>query len=115
MGYVNDDERKRIIYSASDLFLITSVAENYPNMVIESMACGTPAVGFRTGGIVEQIEDRVTGSLAQIGDVDALVAGIEWIDKNNKNGDISDKARCFVVANCSYDIVDKLYTPLLYD
>ena len=58
MGYVNEDERKRMIYSAADLFLITSVAENYPNMVIESMACGTPAVGFMTGGIIEQIEDR---------------------------------------------------------
>ena len=115
MGYVNEDERKRMIYSAADLFLITSVAENYPNMVIESMACGTPAVGFMTGGIIEQIEDRETGCLASVGDIDGLVEGIEWVENNNKEGVISNKARRFVVENCSYEIIDKLYAPLLQD
>lgn len=114
MGYVDNDEQKRIIYSAADMFLITSIAENYPNMVIESMACGTPVVGFKTGGIVEQIEDRITGCLAPIGDVDALLLGIKWIERNNSDGVISARAREFVVNNCSYEKIEDLYAPLLH-
>lgn len=114
MGFVNDDESKRTIYSAADLFLITSVAENYPNMVIESMACGTPAVGFKTGGIVEQIEDRVTGCLAPIGDIDALLKGINWIEKNNVKGIVSARARDFVLQNCSYEKIEELYAPFIH-
>ena len=113
MGFVNEDEKKRIVYSAADVFLITSIAENYPNMVVESMACGTPVAGFAIGGIVEQIEDRVSGCLAQVGDTDALVSGIEWLIQSNVNGEISQKAREFVQSTCSYDKVEKLYAPLL--
>ena len=114
MGYVNEDERKKVIYSAADVFLITSVAENYPNMVIESMACGTPAVGFMTGGIVEQIEDKFTGCLAPVGNIDALISGINWLDKNNIDGTISVNARDFVLQNCSYEKIEEIYAPLLY-
>ena len=113
MGFVSKDEEKRIIYSAADVFLITSIAENYPNMVIESMACGTPVAGFATGGIVEQIEDRVSGCLAQVGDTGALVSGIEWLIQNNVEGKVSLKAREFVLSTCAYDNIDKLYASLL--
>ena len=113
LGFISEDEKKRIVYSAVDVFLITSIAENYPNMVVESMACGTPAVGFMTGGIVEQIEDRVTGCLAQVGDTDALVSGIKWLEQNNIDGKISRNARDFVLETCSYDNIDKLYASLL--
>lgn len=41
-------------YSGADIFLIPSLAENYATTVIESLACGTPVVGFNVGGIPEQ-------------------------------------------------------------
>ena len=43
--------------SLSDVFLIPSLVENYPTTVLESMACGTPVVGFNVGGIPEQLAD----------------------------------------------------------
>lgn len=44
-------------YSMVDLFVIPSLAENYATTTLESMACGTPVVGFATGGIPEQLAD----------------------------------------------------------
>jgi glycosyltransferase involved in cell wall biosynthesis len=45
------------VYSAADLFCITSLDDNFPTTVLESMSCGTPVVGFSVGGIPEQVSD----------------------------------------------------------
>lgn len=42
-------------YSMADVFVLPSLAENYATVSLESMACGTPVVGFDTGGIPEQL------------------------------------------------------------
>lgn len=40
-------------YSRSDLFLILSVKENFPTTCLEAQMCGTPIMGFDTGGTQE--------------------------------------------------------------
>lgn len=40
-------------YSLADLFLITSIRETFPTTCLESLSCGTPVVGFDTGGTSE--------------------------------------------------------------
>ncbi len=42
-------------YSLADIFVLPSLAENYATVSLESMACGTPVVGFDAGGIPEQL------------------------------------------------------------
>lgn len=44
-------------YSMADVFVLPSLAENYATVSLESMACGTPVVGFDTGGISEQLSE----------------------------------------------------------
>jgi glycosyltransferase involved in cell wall biosynthesis len=61
---------------ASDLFAFPSVFEALGIALIEAQACGLPAVGSRTGGIVDVIEDSVTGILVPPGDADALEAAL---------------------------------------
>jgi glycosyltransferase involved in cell wall biosynthesis len=56
-------ERMALFYQASDLYLHAANAENYPTVILETMACGTPVVATATGGIPEQIEDGVDGFL----------------------------------------------------
>lgn len=42
-------------YSAADVFVLPSLAENYATTALEAMACGTPVVGFGAGGTPEQL------------------------------------------------------------
>jgi glycosyltransferase involved in cell wall biosynthesis len=41
------------------------------------MACGTPVVGFDTGGIPDMIQPGKTGWLAEVGDTQSLQEAIE--------------------------------------
>jgi glycosyltransferase involved in cell wall biosynthesis len=79
IGSVNDDGLLAAIYSAADIFVIPSLADNLPNTVLESMSCGTPVVGYSAGGIPELVEPMETGLLAETGDVKALARAIERI------------------------------------
>ncbi|HMX39038.1 MAG TPA: glycosyltransferase, partial [Saprospiraceae bacterium] len=55
LGLVQGAERLSRLYGAADVFVTPSLADNLPNTVMESLACGTPVVGFRTGGIPEMV------------------------------------------------------------
>lgn len=53
------------VYRAADLLVTPSVADNFPNVILEAMASGVPAAGFKVGGIPEAIREGQTGSLAE--------------------------------------------------
>jgi len=55
LGKLNGSNELAMAYSAADAFVITSKSDNYPNTVIESMACGTPVFGYAIGGIPSQM------------------------------------------------------------
>jgi glycosyltransferase involved in cell wall biosynthesis len=74
-----DERLLPLVFSAADIFVIPSLEDNLPNVVLESMACGVPAVGFRTGGIPDMIRPGVTGVLVDRGDVEALSEGIRGL------------------------------------
>lgn len=63
-------------YSAIDMLVLPSYREGFPNVVLEAAAASIPVVGYRATGIVDAIEDGVTGALVSPGDVPALAAAI---------------------------------------
>jgi glycosyltransferase involved in cell wall biosynthesis len=75
-GYTVDRGAMAALFSAADVYVMPSISDNFPGVVLESLSCGTPVVAFDTGGIPEMIEHRVTGYLAPQRDVAALAAGI---------------------------------------
>lgn len=72
LGKVNNDRMLSTIYSAADVFVIPSLQESFGQTVIESLACGTPVVGFASGGIPDMVRPGQTGWLAPTGDTNAL-------------------------------------------
>lgn len=78
MDAIPQQELARKIAQARVLVL-PSVSEGLGRVVFEAMACGTPVIGSRVGGIKEMIEEGVTGFLVPPGDVDALAQRLKWI------------------------------------
>ena len=70
------------IYAAADVFVNPTHEENYPTTNLESMACGTPVITYRTGGSPESITNE-TGWVVNKGDVKALADLIQSIDFQN--------------------------------
>ncbi len=65
MGYLTDLKTVASLYSASDLFIAPSLIETFGQVFIEAAACGTPSVGYPTGGVKESIADGISGKLAE--------------------------------------------------
>ncbi len=79
MGYVSTTERLVDIYRAADAFITPSLSDNLPNTIAEAMACGTPCVGFRAGGIPEMIDHMSNGYVANYKDARDLADGVEFV------------------------------------
>ena len=62
-GKINDEEKLALLYSAADLFILPSKEDNLPNVMLESIACGTPVIGFDIGGLSDVIKNYKTGYL----------------------------------------------------
>jgi glycosyltransferase involved in cell wall biosynthesis len=64
-----------IAYAAANVFVHPALVENFPNTILESMACGTPWIAFDIGGIGDLLQHSPTGYLAAYQDVEDLVQG----------------------------------------
>lgn len=78
-GHLHDDISLRLLYAAADVLVVPSRQDNLPNTGMEAHACGTPVVAFRTGGLTDIVEDRVTGALADPFDPASLAEAIAWV------------------------------------
>ena len=50
-------------YGAADLFVMPTIYEPFPNVNLEAMACGTPAITTATAGGVDLIDEGNNGYL----------------------------------------------------
>jgi len=73
LGWVPDT---RPLLARMDLIALPSAWEGMPNVILEAMACGKPAVATSVGGCAELIADGQTGFLAPPNDEQALAERI---------------------------------------
>ena len=85
IGLTKTENRQELIdlYSAADLFINPTWEDNFPTTNIESLACGTPLVTYRTGGSVEAISSE-TGFTVDKGDITELIKVIRNVKEIGK-------------------------------
>ena len=83
-------------FSAADLSVLATRSEGWPNVLLESLACGTPVVATRVGGTSEIVRHGVDGLLVRPGDDEALVRAIlEALDRPWDRDALAARARTF--------------------
>ena len=78
-GHLHDDLSLRALYSAADAFVLPSRQDNLPNTGLEAHACGTPVVAFKTSGLLDIVDNGVTGATAEPFEPASLAASISWV------------------------------------
>ncbi|WP_302026401.1 glycosyltransferase family 4 protein [Parabacteroides johnsonii] len=112
MGYLSDESKIVALYNAVDMFITSSLEENLPNTIMESMACGTPCVGFEIGGIPEMIDHKINGYVASYKDASDLANGIWWVLEHEDQQALSDACVKKVQENYTEEVVAKQYMAL---
>ncbi len=74
-----DHARLGRYYSAADVTVVPSYYESFGLVALEAMACGSPVVASRTGGLACTIQDGENGILVEPGNVRRLAAAIARI------------------------------------
>jgi glycosyltransferase involved in cell wall biosynthesis len=64
------------VFRAADAVVLSSRWENFPHVVVEALAVGTPVVASAVGGVPEVVRDGENGLLVPAGDAEALAAAI---------------------------------------
>lgn len=72
-GAVNDTVP---IYALSDVVVLPTHREGFPNVLLEAGAMARPVVATRIPGCIDAVDDGVTGTLVSVGDVGALARGV---------------------------------------
>ncbi|MFK8104816.1 MAG: glycosyltransferase, partial [Saprospiraceae bacterium] len=112
LGFLSQPQQIAAAYGACDLFVMPSLEDNLPNVVLESMACGRPVVAFETGGIPEMVEHLESGYIAQFKDAADLAQGILTTLAAENWEKFSTQARTRILEHFSDKIVSDQYQRL---
>jgi glycosyltransferase involved in cell wall biosynthesis len=103
-----------VLMSLASVFLLTSLKEGMPNVVLESQLMGTPVVATQSGGAPDTVREGETALLAPIGDVDALAAHcISLLRDPARARRMGDAGRKFVRSSFRRDSLGERYLGLL--
>lgn len=112
-GRLHDDVSLNLLYSAADVMVVPSRQEAFGQTASEAQACGCPVVAFRATGLMDVVEHRLTGYLAEPFSVDDLAEGIAWVLSNSAiRAQLSLAARERAVRLWSYSAISSAYREL---
>jgi glycosyltransferase involved in cell wall biosynthesis len=104
LGFIDNDQILSWVYSAADLYVTPTLDDNLPNTVIEATSCGTPVVGFDTGGVPDVVRNGVSGFVVPKGEAGALrEAVLRVVDAPALRTKLSENCRRISIED--YDLV----------
>ena len=112
LGKISDEAEMVRVYNLADIFVLPSLEDNLPNMVMEALACGTPVTAFDTGGLSDLITHQNNGYLAKYKSAEDLCKGMNWILENSEEYHLPENSREKVLSCFSNQVVAQQYFKL---
>jgi glycosyltransferase involved in cell wall biosynthesis len=69
-------------YQRADLLCLPSLSDGFGLVVLEAMACGTPALITRSCGSADLVEENRNGFVVAPGDLESLTSRLQWASQN---------------------------------
>jgi len=105
-------ERIPLFLNAADVSVLASYREGCPNVVLESLACGTPVVATDVGSVAEMVQPGENGRVVPLQDVDALTEALGHLLENPPPAAAVRASRCVrswqAVAGQVYDVLQSI-------
>lgn len=86
------DKELEVYLAQCDIFVAPSRYESFGLVFLEAMMFGKPVIGCRAGGMVEVIEDGVTGLFAEPGDAESLRTALDALITDERKREAFGKA-----------------------
>ena len=109
LGRITNDKKLRQIYCASDLCIVPSRQESFCQVALEAQSCGTPVLAFSIGGLIDIVDHKNTGYLANPFDTELFSNYIKSFIKNKNIDNLRINARKRVEKLYSMSTVAKKY------
>jgi glycosyltransferase involved in cell wall biosynthesis len=114
IGSINDDRLLSCAYSGADVCVNPTLEDNFPNTVLESLACGTPVIGSNVGGIPDMVREGITGMLFEPGNPKDLANKIEkfFLLPEEEKRRMSENCRRIAIEEYAPEVQAKAYKNL---
>lgn len=84
----------------SNIYVLPTYSESFPNSILESMACGIPVISTNISGVRELIKDNETGILVQPKNAKSLELAIEkLINDESLRTNLAEKGKDYIYSN----------------
>lgn len=113
LGNITDRDLVRL-YNQAAVTVYAPIREPFGLVPLESMACGTPVVAVREGGMAETIVDGVTGYLVDRDLVSFANALVDLLQDPQKAAQLGHAGRCHVLQNWTWDLAASRLEGYLY-
>ena len=95
---------------SADVFVLPSYREGFGSVIIEAASCCIPSIAYRIDGVVDAIEDGVTGELIDLRNVEALAQSmISFAENSGKRIEMGKNARERVVKHFRSEEITKAW------
>ena len=81
IGLVNEKQKNKLLGNAKCLFMPTRYKEAFGRVIVESLACGTPVIGFKNGAVPELVLHNKTGFVIKEDNMTGAKKAFDKIEK----------------------------------